>query len=255
VSRGAPPDPLALGELLGVAIGALALALIAATALQGFGLLGRVLVPLIGFAAPALALAHRRGGVGPALGLVRPRAGALVGAVLVGGSLWLLVVVALAPLLELVPDREATEQALSGLVDPDRPLALRLAAFAVVPALTEELLCRGLLCRHLAARLGPLAGVALSTLYFAGLHLSLAQGLPALVTGAVCGVVALRARSTVAAIVVHALHNACILLAASPDLVVGDLLGAHGAWFVLPAAAATALGMSLIMRSDPGSLR
>src|SRR5262245_57400701 len=137
------PAPLTGRELAAIAGGAIAATLFAAVALAPLGPLAHPLVPILGLAAPALLVAHHRGGVRTVLGLTRPSGRALVGAVLVGASLWLVVVVALGPLLALLPDRARTEEVLAPLADPTTPLALRLAAYALLPALTEELLCRG----------------------------------------------------------------------------------------------------------------
>lgn len=211
------------GRVSGRALGFTALAsvwlvLVAGLAVAPLGHLGGPVVSLVALAGPSLALARRHGDVRRVLGLGRPPAVALLGAALLGASLWLLVLVAIGPLVELMPDREQTDQRLAVLIDPALGLPLRLVLFAAVPAVCEELLCRGVLCRHLAVRFGPTIGIALSSLFFAALHLSLAQGIPVLVLGVALGLVTLRTGSTWCAIVGHFMNNCAVILTTAPEL-------------------------------------
>jgi sodium transport system permease protein len=239
----APPatSAIAPGELGLAAALAVVAWIVVASVTAPLGLGGAVLAPALGFALPACLVAARHGGARRALGLEWPRARVLAGAALVGGTFWLLVLVVLAPVLAELPDRERTEQALAPLLDGAVPLPARLALFALVPAVCEEVLCRGLLCRHLAARTGPTLAIAIAAIYFAALHMSLSQGLPALLSGAAFGAVALLGRSTIAAIMTHLVHNAAVLLAAAPELEVG-------AWVAsAPVAAVAVVGLGMVL--------
>lgn len=209
---------------------------------------------LASFVVPPILIARRHGGLATGLGLRTPTPRALAGAVLLGLSLWIFVVAILAPVIEALPDHAETEAALAPLTDPELSLASRLLLFAALPAFIEELLCRGLLCRHLAAGLGRAAGLGISALYFAALHLSLSQGLPALVTGLITGALVLGTGSTWTAIGYHAANNAAIVLVAAPELVLGETLEQSPLGFLGGGLAAVLLGL-LLLRRNRGSAK
>jgi sodium transport system permease protein len=238
-------------ELALAALGALVLLVFFAGLLLPLGPAGAVLALALGLGVPAVLVARRHGGVVPGLGLVAPDRRALLGALIAGLSFWLIVTLLLGPILTALPDAGSTEERLGALIDPSIPLVVRLALFALLPAIVEELLCRGLLCRHLGARLGAGAGVFIAALYFAALHLSLTQGLPALITGVVCGALVVRTGSTFAPIAYHFANNAAILLFLAPELVFADVLAAHGGAVLAVAAALSVLGFALVRGSGP----
>jgi hypothetical protein len=80
-------------------------------------------------------------------------------------------------------------------------------ALAIAPALSEEILFRGLLLGRFCDRLGTPGGLALSSLLFGMIHLNLAQGAPALVLGLYFGALTLRTGSVRAAILCHGINN------------------------------------------------
>ena len=129
----------------------------------------------------------------------------------------------------------------------DRPsLALVLATVAVVPALCEELVFRGVLARGLAARLGLPIAVAGSAALFAAYHLNAAQLLPTFTLGLARGLIAVRAASAVPAMVGHFLNNACAVAIARDELPeVSRALAAHPSAALLGCALATAAGLAL----------
>lgn len=86
-------------------------------------------------------------------------------------------------------------------------LALAALAVGVAPGLAEELLCRGLLQRGLAARLGPAAGIALAALCFGALHIEPVHGTVAVGLGLYLGVAAHWADSTRASMLCHVANN------------------------------------------------
>lgn len=89
---------------------------------------------------------------------------------------------------------------------------LALLCAAVVPALCEELLFRGLLLHLLRRRLGDRAGAILSAVLFAMLHLSL----PGLVTltaiGLFLSLLVIRTNRLWAAVVFHAVYNGVVIV-------------------------------------------
>ena len=100
------------------------------------------------------------------------------------------------------------------------PLALALVGVGLAPAIGEELLCRGLVQRGLAPRLGTLPAVVIAALFFGALHLEPVHAVFAGILGLYLGVVAVLAGSTRAAILCHSLNNlAAVLYAARfPEL-------------------------------------
>lgn len=217
-----------------------------------WGLPGLVLAQVSGFAAPAWLAARRAGRPFGVLGLVAPTWRALAGSVLVAISYWYVSAVVLVPWVEhLVTEAEA-EQLLEHLAGPS-PLALKLLALAVVPALCEELLFRGALARGLRAPLGLLGAAVVSAALFALVHGSLARLPITFALGLVLGVTTLRVGSVVPAVVIHAGNNAAAILLSWPPAV------AHAGFLdrtavALPAAVlCSAVGLSLLWWRGPMS--
>lgn len=184
------------------------------------------------------------------LGLTRPARLDVLAAVLVGSSLWY-INLWLVALLQLPT---TSVQPLQQLVEaPSLPVALLF--IAVVPAICEELTFRGLLARSLATRLSPVWAIGIQAAVFSAYHLSVAQLIPTFVLGFVLGALALRAGSTVPAMIGHLVNNTVALLIAREDLAgvsewVDDYpVGALG--IAIPLAAA---GIALIVRGPaPGA--
>lgn len=137
--------------------------------------------------------------------------------------------------------------------------AILLLAAAVTPAVTEELLFRGLLLGQLR-RLGPMAAVGLSALAFGLLHDWGAGGgfrvLPAVAVGILAGTLVWRCRSVLPAVVFHLVYNGVLLAAAfAPAGALGALVPASGRPPSLPrlAAGAAFLGAALylVRKRDP----
>jgi len=84
------------------------------------------------------------------------------------------------------------------------------AAFAVVPAFTEELLCRSLLMREYE-NMGVLPSVFMSALLFALLHFNAASFPVYFFSGMVLGFVSFVTRSVFSAMAVHLLNNVYVL--------------------------------------------
>jgi len=91
--------------------------------------------------------------------------------------------------------------------------ATALLAFVIVAPLTEELLFRGWLLQDLKERYGTTPALVWSSIVFGFAHIGLASAVPyAIVGGFLLGAVALRTRSTLASIALHAGVNAVPLL-------------------------------------------
>jgi sodium transport system permease protein len=91
-------------------------------------------------------------------------------------------------------------------------MLIELLCLALVPGICEELLCRGTLLSGLSRGTGRMWGIALSSFLFASLHLSPYRFMPQLVLGVVLALLALRYRSVIPCMVLHAGHNAGVLL-------------------------------------------
>jgi membrane protease YdiL (CAAX protease family) len=114
----------------------------------------------------------------------------------------------------LKPIEEQMQRILGGL-QATGGLPLVLLAAAVTPAICEELLCRGPVLAGLRRALGPTGAVIISALLFAALHQSPFRFVPQALLGVMLAVLTLRTGSVAPAMVVHALHNGALVVAAS----------------------------------------
>jgi sodium transport system permease protein len=187
-----------------------------------------------------------------ALRLPSPR-GALA-AIVLGLSAW---AVAIGLLLRLVPVPESIAKGLGDvLLLGGKPFILVFLAFAVTPAICEEVLFRGLLFSGLR-KLGPAAAVVISALLFGLAHASVYRLLPTAFLGAIIGLTRLRTRSILPGMIIHALNNglALALLYYSPSWA-GDLL-ARGTlpWgLTLGGCAVFAVGLALLPRPQADAI-
>jgi sodium transport system permease protein len=116
-----------------------------------------------------------------------------------------------------------------------------LLAFALVPAVCEEIAFRGFILAGLHGRFRPRNAVLASALLFAFYYLNVFLFLPAFALGVVLGLLTVRSRSVVPAILFHILHNAVLLTAI--ELTHGDwpeVLTRPWAWLVGPCLVAAA---------------
>jgi sodium transport system permease protein len=93
-------------------------------------------------------------------------------------------------------------------------LALGFLAYALVPAVCEEIAFRGFILTGLHRRFRPRNAVLVSALLFALYHLNVFLFLPAFALGVVLGLLTLRSRSLLPAVLFHFLHNGLLLLGA-----------------------------------------
>lgn len=170
-----------------------------------------------------VAITRRVRGGASTLGLRAPPLRALVGCGLLGSSFWY-VNMRIVNLLPLPPVEETTLQRL--VEEP--PLWGALLAVAVVPAVCEELVFRGVLARSLVPRWSPVVAIVVSAALFSGYHFSILQLLPTFLLGLVFAHVALCSDSAIPTMVAHFLNNAIALSIARGELPgVARVLGDH----------------------------
>lgn len=154
----------------------------------------------------AMLLAARAGGF--SLGLVRPRARFVLAGVLIGISCWYLELELVVRIQQWLPgDTKPLEQAVART-----PLAVALIVLALLPAIGEELVFRGVLARALGGRHRLALGVIGSAFAFALYHLNPIQMAGVFPLGLALGFLALRSGSIVPGMIAHLLNNAIVLV-------------------------------------------
>ncbi|MEB3330422.1 MAG: type II CAAX endopeptidase family protein [Candidatus Sericytochromatia bacterium] len=162
---------------------------------------------------------------------------ALIGAAL-GVSLPLYVLS--AAVLVLLGDGKAVGGLPQGFSAAPSTLALTglWLAYALLPAVAEELLYRGMIQPAVTARWGPAWGIGITALLFAGTHLEAAGVAPRLLMGLWFGWLAWRSGSLWASTWAHAWNNTWAVL----YFLVGQAWVASHPWLVGGAAAVGLLG-------------
>jgi sodium transport system permease protein len=84
-------------------------------------------------------------------------------------------------------------------------------AFALVPALCDELAFRGVVMRGLQHGFRPRNAVLLSAFFFALFHMNVFLFVPTFLLGVILGLLTLRSRSLLPAILFHLLHNGVLI--------------------------------------------
>jgi sodium transport system permease protein len=157
------------------------------------------------YAVTALLVLGAARGTGTALGLSRPRLRFVVAALLVGVTAWY-VDLRIVTWLQPPGKTEHLEQ----LVERST-IAASLLAIAVLPAICEELVFRGLVARTLATY-SVAAGIVGSAVLFSLYHLLPIQMVATFPLGLALGVLALRSGSIVPGMIAHLLNNATVIL-------------------------------------------
>ena len=131
---------------------------------------------------------------------IRHSASGLNSTVVLVGVLWLFSSqIILEPLVELLPE------------NPGQGLgrgAWACFTAVVTAAISEELLCRGLLFETLNKRWGVKSSIFFSALFFGLIHFDPATAVVALVAGMIFGVLYVRTSSLYTTIIIHAINNA-----------------------------------------------
>jgi sodium transport system permease protein len=207
------------------------------------GLMASQLIGMLGLTVALARLTRRRWIAMVAFN--RPAPSALAGAVLIGASAWAAVGV-LSEWVIPVP-RDVLEQLRRAVVP--HPLLV-----ALLPAVCEEALFRGVVLRGLARRLAPGAAVLVTGALFGLFHMDPWRLLPTSVLGVLLSFVALESGSIVPAMIAHLLNNGLVVMLAARGL--DDRLAhlGHGgsiAIFVV-SLALTACGVWLVRRGGAG---
>ena len=153
--------------------------------------------------------------------------GALAGGLILGFSLWPVVVQLLAhfrPDLNLL-DRDTLEQSLRPFRDARRGFPLVIAVALVIQAVAEELFFRGYLFSALRAKSGPATTIIVSALLFGFFHVIVMPGplamyrfLSSTILGLLLGWVAWRSGSVFPSMILHGTHNAMLVLVGPGEL-------------------------------------
>ncbi|HVV83065.1 MAG TPA: type II CAAX endopeptidase family protein [Kofleriaceae bacterium] len=204
-----PGAPLAVS--IGVGAYALAVSTLLLLDLVGGGSWNAAaLGELVAFGAVPVLVVHLHGGTRADLGLVAPPLLGMLGAAVAGTGTWLVAFRIAVPVVHATHAErsmhELSEQLLAGDV------AVVLLTRALVPAVCEELVHRGLLLGALAPRLGRALAVVVVSVPFALLHLEPARMAASFSIGLVAGALAAWGRSIGPAITVHAVHNGVTLV-------------------------------------------
>ncbi|HTA20027.1 MAG TPA: ABC transporter permease subunit/CPBP intramembrane protease [Polyangia bacterium] len=169
---------------------------------QWVGLLGLVVVYARGTGRPLAEVLRVR----------RVPARAVLGALLVGASAWIVVGV-LAQWL--VPAPREVEESMRRFVVPadgSRGLVLSLALIALTPAICEEALFRGAILRGLAGGLPRITAAVITGLLFGLFHLDLWRLFPTALLGIALSLVALETDSILPSMLAHFTNNACLVV-------------------------------------------
>lgn len=188
-------------------------------------------------------LARGRGDLAGVFGVRRAPASFVVAAVLIGVAAWYLNLW----LVELVqvPENESARREIQRILE-QTPLAPVLAAIAVLPAIAEELVFRGVLLRSLATRFHAGVAIAISSAVFAIYHLEPSQMVTTFMLGLALGYLTLRSRSIVPAMLCHFLNNTIAIVIARDEVPsVGTWITDHP--IVMIVAAATLVGSGLVV--------
>ena len=166
----------------------------------------------VGFGAVGVGLlvwAHRHGWSRAQLGIRRPALVFVIASVLVGVSAWYVNgwIVSLLG----VPAGSEGELRLQAIVG-QTPLLPTLLALAVLPALTEELVFRGVFARALATKFAWIHAIGFSAAVFALYHLLPPQMVSTFCFGLALGFLTLRASSVIPAMIAHLLNNTVTLV-------------------------------------------
>ena len=230
----------------------------------GQGLSGITIAQVAIIAGVPLAMAFKRHGRGGlrALGVTRPGLRAVAGAALCGASFWYINWQVIAPLGQHLLGGEGELRHLEQTV-ASAPLPWVLVTVALLPAVCEELLLRGLVLpsfqrsfRSFFLRgsshpmLGSAIAVVASAALFSLLHLTRIQLLPTFAFGLVLGHAALHC-GVLPGMVIHLLNNTVALVLATGGLDFVEPVLSDGLVALLPLAIALCAAGLWLLRTHP----
>lgn len=209
---------------------------------------------LIGIAASAVAdiiclaffvgYAFRRRVGWAALGFTHASPRYHLAGVLIGCSAWYCNMVIITVLH--VP--QGGSELLKGLLE-ETGVVQTIVGIAVLPALAEEVVFRGVLLRGLAAQKRLPVAIVMSSAVFGIYHVLPAQVVATFLLGCVLGLLTLRARSIVPAVVAHFLNNAIAIIVSREELsAVSDVLSANPVALLGVTAGLLSTGIVIIAR-------
>ena len=178
----------------------------------------------------------------------RPPWLAITGGLLCGAGAFYLIAVALHAWIEHVwPTPPELREAMQRLVIPARgarPLAIDLLALALLPAVAEELLFRGVLWGAVRPRLGVTGAILVTAIAFGLYHGSIYRFAPAAFGGLLIGVVRAASGSLWPALAFHFANNGGVIVA----MHLGYDTPPAAALPLAAAFAATTIGFGLLAR-------
>jgi sodium transport system permease protein len=181
--------------------------------------------------------------LGDVLVFRRPRPGALLGAVCVGLSGWIILGILADKLMP--PPKEVVEN-IRNLIHPPgetRSLLLSVFALAVTPAVCEEALFRGAILQGLRRQFTVPVSCLLTGILFGVMHGDVWRFVPTTILGVLLSWVALTSGSIIPSMLVHVLNNGVLIVLGYYGLdQAGDNLSARSNLLILGAAVIFMLG-------------
>lgn len=216
--------------------------------LAALGFIGTVLGEVACVIAPTLVYLAVKRLPARELGLDRAPLAATAGGALFGAGAFYLLAVALHAWIERVwPTPPEVREAMHRMVIPQggaRPLVVDLLALALVPAVAEELMFRGVLFGALRPRIGATGAVLVSAIAFGLYHGSIYRFAPAAFAGILLGFTRAASRSLWPALAFHLANNAGVIIA----MHLGYETPPAGVMPIVVAGAATMSGLILVAR-------
>ncbi|MBI3821624.1 MAG: CPBP family intramembrane metalloprotease [Planctomycetes bacterium] len=180
---------------------------------------------------PAVFVYLGRVELGSGLGLTAPRPFAVLGALLLGASLWTIELRLLEWIVDMNQYRERFAAVLERVRETRTAIGWGVLAVGIVPAVVEELFFRGLLFNALKARCGAIVTIGVSGVLFGVTHvilgseLGLVRLVPSTLLGLVLSTVCWHTGSLWPGMILHICHNS-VLLGVNPEAVPWEWLAA-----------------------------
>lgn len=123
------------------------------------------------------------------------------------------------PLTNLLPPMpEWMEQTMKKMLE-DSPVWITLLSVSVFAPFFEEWMCRGIVLRGLLGRMHPASAIAISSAFFAILHMNPWQAIPAFLLGSLFGYVYYKTGSLKLTMLMHCANNTlAVIVAKVPSL-------------------------------------
>jgi len=181
------------------------------------------------------------------LGVRKPPMLGVVAAVLIGLSAWF-VNLCIVALIKPPGDSSKLQQVVEAT-----PLVPTLLGLALMPAVTEEIVFRGIFTRALATRFAAVHAIGFSAAVFALYHLLPAQMISTFGLGLVLGFVTLRSDSAIPAMIAHALNNTIAVIVSREEVPgLTPWMSAHGGLMLAGTSALLAGGIAIAAMTTRG---